>query len=180
MAAAKNLCAVALTFSDEIEKVFSKLRGDYQQYMNYTFVPHITLYLFMPVVDINVINEKLGEIAKKTKPFILVLDGIEYFEGENNMAFVAIKNKTQVKELHVAIFQSLKGIVEDVWNYNLNRFTPHMTIGERIPQEVFPSVMNKFSNYKLNYECRITDFNLFTEENGVWEQMRAFELQARE
>jgi 2'-5' RNA ligase len=176
MGEVKNLYAVVLTFSGEIEEVFSKLRGDYQRYMNYTIVPHITLYLFVPVVDINVINEKLGEIAKKTKPFILILDGVEYFESENNVAFVALKNKAPVKKLHVVIFQSLKGIVEDVWNYNLNRFTPHMTIGEKIPDDIFLDVKKRFSNYNIYHECKITDYSLFSEEKGKWERMCVFGL----
>ena len=178
---AEELYAVVLTFSQEFSDAVSKLRENYQKYMGYAIVPHITLvYPFRPTVDINAVNEKLEEVAKSTKPFTLILHGIEYFEKGNNVAYVAVEDKWPVINLHANIFHSLKGLIkEDIifQNYNLERFTPHVTIGERIPDEIFPTVKEKFSDYEINYECEIMEFSLFS-DNGVgrWEVARVFEL----
>ena len=109
----KNLHAVTLTFSGEIKDLFSKLRQNYQQYIKYTIVPHITLvYPFAPKVDISIINKMLEEVAKRTSPFTLVMSGIEYFQGHNNVAYVAIANKQPVKELHIDLIRSLRGLIK--------------------------------------------------------------------
>ena len=61
-----------------------------------------------------------------------MLNGIEYFEGTNNVAYVAVENKWPVIGLHTDIVYSLKGLIEesDKEAYKLERFTPHVTIGE--------------------------------------------------
>ena len=51
-----------------------------------------------------------------------------------------------------------------------------MTIGEKIPIDVLPSVKQRLSSYKLYYESKIADFSLFSEENGIWKPKRVFKL----
>ena len=183
MGEVKTLYAVALTFSGEIADMFGRLRKDYQQYMKYTIVPHITLvYPFAPGVGMSIIVEKLEEVAKRTSPFTLVMSGIEYFEGGNNVVYVAIAIKQSVKELHADLIRSLNGLIQEEYtdgNYNLEKFTPHMTIGEKIPEDVFPGIKQRLSSYKLYHESEIADFSLFSEENGIWEPKRVFELAGR-
>ena len=173
----KNHYAVVLTFSGEIAGMLSKLCEDYQQYINYTIVPHITLiYPFEPSFGLNRVTDKLAEVAKRTRPFTLVLNGIEFFERDNNVAYVAVENKQTVKELHVSLFQSLKGLVKGMVDYNLDKFVPHMTIGERIPEEMLLGVKQRFSDYRLCYKCPVTYFSLFSEDKGKWERAQVFRL----
>jgi poly(A) polymerase len=176
----KNTYAVVLTFSGEIEKVFSKLRQDYQQYINYTIVPHITLvYPFVPVFSLYKVNEQLEKVAKRTKQFSITLNRIEFFEDGNNVAYAAIQYRRAVKRLHTDIVKSLDGLIKE-WHtdgkYNFEKFVPHVTIGERIPAGVFPDIKKRLSKYKLHYEDNITEFSLFSEEKGQWEQRRVFRL----
>jgi 2'-5' RNA ligase len=180
MAAGKNLYAVVLTFSGEIEKVFEKLREDFQPHMNYTVVPHITLvYPFVPVFSFFRINEQLTKVAKRTKHFKIVLNGIEFFEDGNNVAYAAVQNRRTVKRLHTDIVKSLEGLFKEWYTdgrFNFEKFVPHVTIGERIPATSFPDVKKKLSRYKLHYEDHITDFSLFAEDNGNWQLNRVYEL----
>ena len=175
------LYTVALTFPSEVEEGLSRLKEQYNQYVNYTIEPHLTLvYPFVPEVDIVIINEKLEAVAKRTKPFTLVLDGIEYFEGTNNVAYAAVENKRPVIDLHTDIIQSLKGLTKEPYTdgkYNLEGFTPHVTIGEQIPDEVFAIVKKQFSDYKLHHEIKIVSFSLFSSgEDGIWKSAHVFEL----
>jgi 2'-5' RNA ligase len=172
--------AVVLTFSGEIEKVFSKLRADYQQYINYTIVPHITLvYPFVPVFSLYKVNEQLEKVAKRTKQFSITLNRIEFFEAGNNVAYAAIQNRRAVRKLHTDIIKSLDGLIKE-WDtdgkFNLEKFVPHVTIGEKIPVGVFPDIKKRLSKYKLHYEDNITEFSLFSEEKGDWQINRIFKL----
>jgi 2'-5' RNA ligase len=174
--AEEKYLALVLTFSGEVESAFSKLREDYQPYMGYTIVPHITLYLFRPEADMKLICKRLEKAAQSFKPFNLVMNGIAFFEGVNNVAYVSIVNQQPVKDLHTLIYQALKGQVQDAWDYNLKRYTPHMTIGEKIPPDIFPNVKKKFSNYEIRYETSITSFSLFSGIDGVWSESRVFKF----
>jgi len=172
--------AVVLTFPSEVAKRLSRLREKYNRYVSYTIEPHLTLeYPFVPKADITVVREKVKAVARRTEPFTLVLNGIEYFEGTNNVAYVAVDNKRPVTDLHTDIVHSLKGLIEegDKEGYKLERFTPHVTIGECIPDEVFPTVKKRFSDYELHYGIEIAAFILFsTGENGIWKPDCVFEL----
>jgi len=172
--------AVALTFSDKIESVFTRLREDYQQYINYIIVPHVTLvYPFVPVFSLFRIYEQLEAVAKRTEQFNIVLNGIEFFENGNNVAYAAIQHRRAVKKLHTDIIRSLDGLIKEWYTdgkFNLEKFVPHVTIGDRIPAAVFPDIKKKLSKYKLHYEDSITEFSLFAAENGGWQISRVFQL----
>jgi 2'-5' RNA ligase len=180
MAAGKNLYAVVLTFSGEIEKVFTRLHEEYPEYTRPSIVPHITLvYPFVPVFSLFQINEQLTKVARRTKHFKIVLNGIEFFEDGNNIAYAAVQNRRAVKRLHTDIVKSLEGLIKEWYTdgrFSYEKFVPHVTISGRIPADLFPDIKKKLSRYRLHYEDRITDFNLFSEDNGSWQLNRVYEL----
>ena len=173
--------AVALTFPGKIAKELNRLRQEYNQYVGYTIEPHLTLvYPLLPEGDISIVKEKLDAVGKKAKPFTLILNGIEYFEGKNNVAYVAIENKQPVKALHTDIMLSLSGLIKEEYTdgqYNFERFTPHVTIGEQIPEAVFPSVKKMFSDYRLHFEIEMASFALFSSgDDAKWRVDSVFQL----
>jgi 2'-5' RNA ligase len=176
----KSTYAVALTFSGEIDKVFNKLRADYQQYINYTIEPHITLiYPFVPVFSLFQVNEQLEKAAKRNKQFHIILNGIKFFENGNNVVYAAIQYRRAVKKLHIDMVESLDGLIKERFTdgkFNYEKFVPHVTIGERIPTSVFQDIKKRLSKYRLHYEDNITEFTLFSETNGDWKEKRIFEL----
>jgi len=61
--------------------------------------------------------------------------------------------------------------------YDFKRFIPHVTIGEQIPDEVFPTVKKLFLDYELYYEVTISSFTLFSSgEDAIWKPERVFEF----
>jgi 2'-5' RNA ligase len=76
--------------------------------------------------------------------------------------------------------RSLNGLIKQEYTdgqYNFERFTPHVTIGEQMPDEVFLSVKKRFSGYKMRYEIEMASFVLFSaDEDGVWKRKRVFSL----
>jgi len=172
--------AVDLIFPSDISEQIGVLRQDYLHYINYSIEPHITLvYPFVPEADITLINEKLKQVAERTKAFSLVLDGIEYFAGGNNVAYIAIANKQSVIDLHYEINQSIDGLIADESGgiFNYSSFTPHVTIGSQIPDEIFPEVKKRFSGSNIHHECKIASLNLSSGgEDGVWRPTEVFSL----
>ena len=173
--------AIALTFPSEVSKGLNGLREKYKEYVGYTIEPHLTLaYPFVPTVDISIIKEKLEAVARKTKTFTLVLNGIEYFEEGNNVAYAAVENKQPVIGLHIDVMSSLEGFITEENTdgmYDFERFIPHVTIGAQIPDEVFPTVKKLFLDYELHYEVTISSFTLFSSgEDAIWKPERVFEF----
>lgn len=172
--------AVALTFTGEAAKELIRLREKYNRHVSYAIEPHLSLeYPFVPKVDLSIVNEKLKEIARRTRPFTLIVNGIKYFEGTNNVVYVAVGNRRPVIDLHTDIVYSLKGLIKegDKELYKLERFTPHVTIGECIPNEVFLTVKKSLSDYELHHEIEIASFVLFSaDKDEKWKPACVFEL----
>jgi 2'-5' RNA ligase len=180
MARKEKIYSIDLTFSEEIENVLSRMRLEFQQYIDYIIVPHITLvYPFAPIFSLYQINEQLEKVAKRTKQFSITLNGIKYFEHENKVVYAAIQNRRPVKKLHTDIIRSLDGFIKETktdGKFNLDNYIPHVTIGSHIPDSVFKGIKNRFSGYELHYADKITFINLFAEDKGNWERTRVFEL----
>ena len=137
--------------------------------MNYSIEPRLTLKQpFLPEANLTIINERLRGIEEKTRPFTLVMNGIENFRGASNVAYVTVENKQPVIELHTDIVTALKGFVkqEGTERHELERFIPHVSIGESIPKDVFPTVNKMLSGNKLHLESEISAFTLYS---GTWD-----------
>jgi 2'-5' RNA ligase len=167
------LYAVALTFPDSINLEIDKLRERFKQYVNYTIVPHITLKMpFTPLNDITAVISRLHAIAEETRPFSLILDGIQFFEKPNRVAYVVIKNKEPVVSLHSDIVHSLKGLIQELSKefYELDNFIPHVTIGESIPDDGFPALKELLTGHHIHLECEISTFSLYSRKmDGTWQ-----------
>jgi 2'-5' RNA ligase len=177
---AKNAYSVALTFPGELEILLNKLREPYRPHMHYAFLPHITLvYSFLPAKSIESVIARLETAAAKARPFSLTLEGIEYFQTVNNVAYIAIKNKESVKALMDDIVREIKGEVTGYYagdQYHPDHLIPHMTIGEKIPPHVFPELKKRFADLKIHREIRVEEFILAGESGNLWQQLRTFKL----
>ncbi len=176
----KNSYAVALTFPGEMEIVMSRLREAFRPHLRSALVPHITLvYSFRPSKSIESVIAGLETVAIKTRPFRLMLEGIEYFQTVNNVAYIAIKNKEPVKNLMNDIVMAIREEVTGYYagdNYHSDHLIPHMTIGEKIPAHIFPEVKKRFADLKIHREIEVSDFALAGESGGLWETLRKFKL----
>ena len=80
-------------------------------------------------------------------------------------------------DLHYTLNQSVQGLIKADEQFNFANFVPHATIGEQIPDDVFPNVKASLSKLDIHFECRITSFTLFAEgEGGVWRPDEVFSL----
>jgi 2'-5' RNA ligase len=176
----KKSYSVALTFPGEMEALLSKLREAYRPHLHYAFVPHITLiYSFLPAKSIENVVARLEAVAAKANPFRLTLEGIEYFQTVNNVAYIAIKNKDEVKALMHDIVMAIKGEITGYYAgdaYHPDHLIPHMTIGEKIPAHIFPAVKAHFAGFKVDKELDVNSFVLAGESGNLWETLKVFKL----
>jgi 2'-5' RNA ligase len=174
----KILYTVVLTIQKEAREELKKLRVRYNKYESSSIDPHITLKQpFELLVDLDIINEKLEEIAKETEPFNITPDGVKYFEGENNVAYVSFKDVSQVAALHKKIVYSLRGLVREKYDeeFELDKFLPHITIGEKIPKGTLPLVKKELSTYNISNEIKVEFFSVYSaDEREIWEEYKVF------
>jgi 2'-5' RNA ligase len=180
MAEAKKTYAIALVLSEKTAEKLDGLRTDYQQENDYVINPHLTLaYPFSPVFSLFQINEQLDKVAGRHQQFNITLSSIGFFENGNNVFYAALENIKPVKKLHTDIFKSLADFIQ-YWNidadYNLEKYVPHVTIGAKIPDKIFPEIKKKYSRYRFNFEETVTQFSLFSEKKGIWERKRVYKL----
>ena len=176
----KNSYAIAITFPGEMEILMSRLREAFRPHLHSALVPHITLvYGFLPVKSIESVIAGLETVAANARPFSLMLEGIEYFQTVNNVAYIAIKNKDAVKafmnDIVIAIRQHITGYYAGD-TYHPDHLIPHMTIGEKIPPHIFPEVKKRFAEYQIHREIEVTEFALAGESAGLWQQLKTFKL----
>ena len=176
-----DMYAVVLTLRGKAKTELANLRDRYARYIKYEIEPHITVkYPFRLKSDISTIHAALDQIAGLTRPFALVLDGIRYWEGPNNVAYVTIQNRLPVFNLHMAVTTALRDLTLGISTYDLENFTPHLTISENIPDDELSIVRQELSKYNPKYKVEITSFSLFeTESNDgreIWKRTREFRL----
>jgi 2'-5' RNA ligase len=118
-------------------------------------------------------------VSAVTRPFRITLEGINYFQTVNNVAYIAIKDKEPVNILALNIVKAIKDVITGYYaemEYDYTHYIPHMTIGEKIPAYIFPEVKKRFSDYQIHREVEVTYFTLAGENNGLWKQLRTFKL----
>jgi 2'-5' RNA ligase len=176
----RNAYSVALTFPGELEILLSKLREPFRAHIQHAFSPHVTIvYALKPTESIDIVAAKLEGIAKTARPFKLVLEGIEYFQTINNVAYIAVKNPEPVKSLMHEIVLAIRKDVTGYYageTYHPDHLIAHMTIGEKIPAHVFPEVKKHFAGIKIAREMVVNDFVLAGESGGLWQELKRFKF----
>jgi len=167
--------AVALMVGGKAKAEVAALQARYARFMRYTIAPHVTVqYPFTLMTDTGVVEARLAEVARRTKPFWVVFDGVRYWEGANNVAYVAVRDRAPVFDLHVTVKQALEGLAKGDATYDLANFTPHMTIGERIPDSALAEVKKDLCACEAKYRVRMASFTLFAAEpDPRWETWKA-------
>ncbi len=146
--------AVALILPQEVEDLLNRLRGVHCSQMTFISIPHITLGYFLTDVELTIVKRAIEQLAEMTVPCTLNLNGIEYFEGDLNTAYVAIENTEPVISLRLKISEHLQRAVgtnigehSDSYCYH-----PHVTIGTNISALAFPAIKEMLSQKGVRLE----------------------------
>lgn len=170
-----NMYAAVLAIPGKAGKKIGALRERYARFMDYCIVPHLTLaYPFTTSIDLSLIYHQLDKAAQGASSFTLRLSGVRYFEGHNNVAYVAVADRQPIFALNRTIAHALKGLViaKQPLLFDPKEFVPHVTIAEYIPHEMLAAVKSDLSAVQINCAIKVRSFSLFTakddEKPQIW------------
>jgi 2'-5' RNA ligase len=169
--------AVALLFPADVGARIDAIRERFGTPHVREVVPHITLKQpFRPRVQAEVLAARLHLMAETTLPFTMVLDGFDYFEGEQSLAYIALRDPKPVWDLHSQVVRSLQGLTEGGDEYDLDRFVPHATINDSIPRGRLPSFKSELAACTFHAKVAVDSFVLFGNEGDGWKTVNDFHL----
>lgn len=168
-----NQYAIIVVPSPEICQKVDKYRKKFAKYTNYVITPHFTVY---PPFYIE--PETKGEIISiLKKSFVgtevktINFEGIGFFEEKNNVAFFKPDKESEeyLRSLLIKATKALQGRVKNVYNdYNFTpeKFKPHMTIAEKIPDDTFKEVKRELNNLVEKDSFPVLSVFLFKQAGG--------------
>lgn len=155
-----NRFLLAIIPPQEVIDYIDIYRRQYAKNTNYIIPPHITIcppfYLNINQVDF---LSQLNQIFQNTPSFQITLNSVDFFTGKNNVAFFKPEPATDIRNLLVKIQTHLSGQIQNVWpDYPTDpeKFTPHLTIAEHIPDPVFESVKEDLENILIHQEFTVS------------------------
>ena len=108
----------------------------------------------------------------------MALNGIRYWEGKHNVAYIAVQNQLPVYKLHATISDALEGLISGDTSYSLQNYKAHLTINEHAPGEKLDALKKVLLVYHPEYLVNINSFALFAAETNAklekWVPVRIF------
>lgn len=150
-----------------IDKV-NVYRQKYASHTEYVIDPHFTIYPPFSIIsgdENNLINIlKSGFINAESN--IIYFENIGYFEGKNNVAFFNPSKPSinYLKNLLTKATDLIKNNVKNVYddyNFTPEKFNPHMTIAERIPDDSFQNVKNELNKVSEKGSFNVSSIFLY-------------------
>ena len=157
------------------------LRKKHAKFTSYVIPPHITVY---PPFLIKNNNEKeiidsLRKNLVQVNQQEIALKSVDYFEGKNNVAFFKLDKESSkfIKTLLVITMKSLNGRVKNVYddyNFTPEKYKPHMTIAEKIPDDSLPLVKKELSSIKKTLDFSIKSVFLYKQKGNskLWQELK--------
>ena len=174
---------VVSVFPPEINRRIEEIQNKYNLHIPAKIKPvgpHLTLKSpFNPTVPFEGLEQKLNEVADRATAFPIKLNGINCFWGERSLVYIPVTDSASphIADLHRNIVGVLSGMTEDRGGnkFELDNFTPHVTIGEDKPSE---DVWEKLLKEEINFQLSLDSFSLFYSPriDGPWILRRAFML----
>lgn len=145
-------------------------RRKYSHYTSYDIAPHLTIYppFYSQVPQVDLVT-KLQDTFSQTQPFPVTLNSIDFFTGKNNVAFFKPDHKSSIdiKNLLIKTRTDFSQIIQNVWpDYptDPNKFIPHLTIAEHIPDDKFEQVIRELANIKIKQEFEVRSIFLLKKQ----------------
>lgn len=172
---------VVSAFPPEVNRRIEEIQNEYNLYIPPKIKPvgpHLTLKApFNPIVPFEGLEQKLNEVADRATAFPIELSGINCFGGERSLVYISVTDSSfpYIADLHRNIVGVLSGMTEDREGnkFELDNFTPHVTIGEYKPSE---AVWEDLLKEEINFQLTLSSFSLYyaPRVDGPWILKRIF------
>lgn len=159
---------IGIIFPDEVETKLEQMRGEFAASMVYMPPPHITLAQRLEIkTGVELLLDRLLEVTSRWKPFPLVFEKVEYWQGLINGAYVAVRDPHPVLGLHHDVYNCIDDLLADGFAdpYKIVEYVPHLTIGAYIPEDIFPKVKQRIDSMSLYFETEVNSFVLYEDGN---------------
>lgn len=180
-----NSYVLVLLPPKDVAKTVNKYRKKYAKYTKYIIPPHITIFppFFLKDISEKELVARLRESFLNEKSKRISLNSIGYFEGINNVLYFkpdTISSKYIVRLLITAV-KSLGSLMKSAYedyNFTPEKFVPHMTIAERVPDTIFSVVKEELSNYKNVISFTVSSIYVYKDVDGSgnWNQLQEIVL----
>lgn len=175
MVVERYLVAVVPPLSGVVTAV-DNYRKRFAQYTSDTIPPHFTLFPpFLSLIGETDLIESLKKAYAGKQIGQIVMNSIDFFEGRNKVVFFAPDEVSTkfLKELHITAVNCLREKTKNVFEdyiFILEKFRPHLTIAERMPDEVFVKVREEIKDQRFNFSFSVNSVYLFkkAETDKVW------------
>jgi 2'-5' RNA ligase len=167
--------------------VIDSYRIKYARYTSYVIVPHITLappFFIEKVSPIEIILS-LEENYEGLLQFEIILGKINFFEGTNNVAFVQpdAGSSECIRNILRKTTSILKNRIRNAYNgyyFTPEKFVPHLTIAESIPENIFPKIKAELRSLVFSYTFLVDSVFLFkqSEASHTWHPQAEIKFQA--
>lgn len=176
-----NQYVIIVVPSKEVIKRVDLYREKYAKNTNYVIDPHFTVYPPFTIPSdnedevVDTLKDGLAGMDRKTIRF----DKVGYFEGKNNVAFFEpdIESTDYLKNILVKVTECIGGKVKNVYddyNFTPEKFKPHMTIAERIPDDNFIEVKKELDGLNEYGEFKVSSIFVYKHEpeTNRWQSLR--------
>ncbi len=174
------LDVVTVYLPEAANQLFCQLEAKCGAHADLVKRPHLTVANpFVPEVPISSVVQNLREVASRVAPFSLTCGGISYFEDRNNCAYVPVRNERHIKDLHLAVYDSIGDLVRDKYEgkLNLDGYVPHVSIAVNIADENLPHVKRALLGHSISFQIPVMSFELCSErDDHTWETLETFNL----
>jgi len=158
----------------EVENLWNELEDRFGlRGIKVTPYPHFSWFV-VEKFNSKMLEQKMQELSKKLKPFILKTAGIGIFTGESPVIYISIIKNEQLLTQHKMIYQELSGAVDGIVPfYSPNLWVPHISIGYTdITKENIGEVMEYLSFKNFHWEMKINNYGFIYEPTGSIGQLR--------
>jgi 2'-5' RNA ligase len=167
--------------------VLDSYRIKYARYTSYVIVPHITLvppFLIEKESPIEIVHS-LQKGYKGLPPIKVILENVNFFEGKNNVAFVQpdAGSSESIRNILRKTTSILGNRIKNAYNgyyFTPEKFIPHLTIAESIPENIFSEIKSELAGLVFNYPFLVSSVFLFgqTGTSNIWQPQAEIKFQA--
>ena len=169
---------------EEIISFVDSYRRRFAKYTSYIIPPHFTIYppFYCELSEDKLIKQLSGAFSK-VKSEKISMKTVSFFEGKNNVAFFSPTQESSKFIVHLlsmatnCLLNKVKNVYDD-YNFTPEKFNPHMTIAEKVPPEIFPSVKDELNKINFNYSFDVDAVYLYKQSSNstVWSKMAKIKL----
>ncbi len=171
---AQNKYLLVIIPPQPVTDFINHYRQQYDQKSFTSIVPHITILppFYIRVSESELIT-KLKKVFNNTLSFEISLTTVDYFEGNNKVAFFKPDSPSseKIKALFKVIQTNISNITTNIWPYyptNPEKFTPHLTIAEHLPDPDFEQIKQDLQSLSINQEFIVNSIFLLKKINDHW------------